>query len=163
MCSRPVWPYPVAGCFWDREILWLHEPRAPHLQSAQYFSSGPQPWCSHRRPLVARACQPARQRCYLQARGRLPGEGWGEAGFPPRGFPCPERGRHPSCAWEGSREERTVCLCVCPQGWGWDLASLCPQSERCRGSSSIQRSLLLPESQLWQKINSSTSNFPLLV
>lgn len=136
-------------------------PRAPHLQ---YFSTGPQPLCSYRRPLAARACQPAWQRCYLQARGRLPGEGWGEAGFPPRGFPCPERrSASLACAWEGCREETTVCLCVCPQGRGWDPASLCPQSEGCRGNSSIQKILLLLESLLWQKINFSTSNFPLLV
>lgn len=54
--------------------------------------------------------------------------------------------------------------CVCARragGAAW--RSLCPQSEGSQGSSSNQGILLLPESQLQQKINFSTLNFPPLV
>lgn len=160
----------MSGCFCERQrdpanrqALML--PRAPHLISAQYFSTGPKPSCSHRRPLAAGACQLAWQRCYLQAQGRLPGEGWGEEGFLPRGFPYPKC-RSTSlglCVRRVQGGEGRFLVCV-PAGQGVGPALLvAPLSGGCRGSSSTWEILLLPESQLRQKINFSTSNFPLLV
>lgn len=69
----------------------------------------------------------------------MPGKGWGEEGFPPRGFPWPHE-KHPlprPVREKGTGRGVFAWVCACRVGVGPGFLSA-PESQGCQGSSSNQ-------------------------